>query len=216
MCFGPVTSITSSIALAAIGVTTVKRACTKRQIPFAAIPLLFAVHQFIEGLLWITLIHREYAFAQPALTVLYLLVALCFWPIYAPISIYLMEESPRRQKLMLPIVLLGALAGVALLTNLLSGTNSAAIKNCSIYYDFLVPETQVGLTFLYVSAVFGATFLSARRSMLFIGIVNLIACFIAAAIYYETFVSVWCFFAALLSIMIYSMFRRLVPGKRVA
>jgi hypothetical protein len=55
MCFSAGASFGASAVLGAIGIVTLTKAKTTDQIPFASIPLLFAVQQAVEGTLWIGL-----------------------------------------------------------------------------------------------------------------------------------------------------------------
>ena len=54
MCFSATASFTAGIVLTVIGVATVKKTQRKTEIPFAMVPLLFGLQQFIEGLLWLS------------------------------------------------------------------------------------------------------------------------------------------------------------------
>lgn len=209
MCFGPVASFSSSVVLAAIGVATYVKVRTPSQRLFAASPLIFAAHQFIEGLLWNDLHGGQASPATSILISIFLFVAFFVWPIYMPLSIWLLEKNPSRRTLMVPFVMLGAGVGLYLLVHLVLGSESASVINCSIYYSYSIPGSGKALAILYLVATLGAYFLSSYRTIRIIGGVNFVSCVIAATVYYETFVSVWCFFASLLSVMICSFFRNL-------
>ena len=49
MCFSATASFTVGVVLSVIGVVTIKMTRRKEEIPFAMIPLLFGIQQFIEG-----------------------------------------------------------------------------------------------------------------------------------------------------------------------
>ena len=209
MCFGPEASFSSGALLVVVGVATLSKVEKKQEILFAAIPLIFGLHQIIEGFLWLTLENGGSPDTQKWLAFGFLIVAFFLWPIYAPLSVYLIENSKRRRSFMVPIIILGVgVAGYLLFTILWNG-HSATIVNSCIYYDFYLPFSEIDLTFLYVTAAFGATLLSSERSVILIGLVNLIFCGLTTLIYYKTFISVWCFFASLLSFMIYAHFRKI-------
>lgn len=55
MCFSATASFTSSAVIGVIGVATLARASHPREWLFASIPLLFAIHQFAEGAVWLAL-----------------------------------------------------------------------------------------------------------------------------------------------------------------
>jgi hypothetical protein len=53
VCFSAAANFIGSGALAAIGVVTLTKVKHRRELLFAALPTLFAVHQFIEGFVWL-------------------------------------------------------------------------------------------------------------------------------------------------------------------
>lgn len=55
MCFSATASFTSSAVIGVIGVATLARSTHRREWLFASIPLLFALHQFAEGMVWLGL-----------------------------------------------------------------------------------------------------------------------------------------------------------------
>ena len=73
----------------------------------AAVPLVFSVHQFCEGLVWVGLNHHDTNRVTSA-SVVYLFFALAFWPVWIPLSFLGIAPHPRVK------LLLGALAVVGL------------------------------------------------------------------------------------------------------
>ena len=55
MCFSAVANFVGSAALGAVGVVTLKKVKHRRELMFASLPILFAIHQFIEGFVWLGL-----------------------------------------------------------------------------------------------------------------------------------------------------------------
>jgi len=54
MCFSATASFSAGAVLRGIGALTLKAARRPCEWPFAAIPLLFAIQQLIEGMIWLT------------------------------------------------------------------------------------------------------------------------------------------------------------------
>lgn len=54
MCFSASASFTAAAVLLGLGTVTMRRARSRRELPYAAIPLLFGVQQLLEGMLWLT------------------------------------------------------------------------------------------------------------------------------------------------------------------
>ena len=55
MCFSATANFVGSGVLGAVGVVTLTRVKHQRELVFASLPLLFAIHQFIEGFVWLGL-----------------------------------------------------------------------------------------------------------------------------------------------------------------
>jgi hypothetical protein len=55
MCFSATANFVGSAVLGSIAVATLKEVTHRRQLLFAAIPALFAIHQFTEGFVWLGL-----------------------------------------------------------------------------------------------------------------------------------------------------------------
>ena len=98
MCFSSTASFGASVVLGTIGVTSIVKASTQPQRTFAAIPLLFAVQQFTEGLLWLSLTNENMASWQSMLTYIFLFFAMAVWPFWIPFTVWLMEQDVQRKK----------------------------------------------------------------------------------------------------------------------
>lgn len=72
----------------------------------------------------------------------------------------------------------------------------------SVHYDLDVPFVQITIG-LYIFIICGALLISTQRAICWFGLAILLAAFAAATFYLNTFASVWCFFAALLSSLVY-------------
>ena len=55
MCFSATANFVGSTVLAGVGVVTLTKVKHRRELLFAALPVLFAIHQFIEGFVWLGL-----------------------------------------------------------------------------------------------------------------------------------------------------------------
>jgi hypothetical protein len=55
MCFSATANFVGSGVLGTIGVATLTKVKHRRELLFAALPALFAVHQFVEGFVWLGL-----------------------------------------------------------------------------------------------------------------------------------------------------------------
>src|SRR5687768_7354448 len=101
MCFSTTASFVTAALTGAIGIVCVSRISRLRQLPLAIAPILFAIQQGIEGILWLSLSGDLDRSVSLPLTILFLLIAEVFWPVYAPFAVLMTEPSRLRRLLML-------------------------------------------------------------------------------------------------------------------
>lgn len=208
MCFGPVASFTASGVLASIGVAVFRNIRSRKELLFAAFPILFALQQFIEGSLWLALQNGKSQTLLHGLTFAYLTFAYSLWPALCPISVYVIEYDKKRKKILRLFIVLGAITSLYLLSCIILNPIHADILNCSIRYETFVAGTHL-FGGIYVLVTILPYFLSSQRAILVFGVPNLIFCMIAYGFYRWVFISVWCFFAALVSLTLYFFLRKL-------
>ena len=112
---------------------------------------------------------------------------------YAPAAVWLIEPSAHRRLLM--VVCLGAGAGVGtyLLWWILGHPHLATIQDYHIVYGtgYRQPDS-VGVA--YIAATGLPLLMSSQRTVVVLGAIVLVGLVVAYALYWEAFVSVWCFF----------------------
>ena len=219
MCFSVTASFGASAVLGVIGVIAVAKAKTNPQRLFATIPLIFALQQLTEGFLWLTLKNTDWASWQPLITYFYLVFAMAVWPLWVPLTIRLLEKDARRKKTMNVLVAIGAVVSVIVVLVLslypvhvmtpfcLSCPFSAtASLNQHLHYRFAFPPVPEGLigtfTALYIMATIITPFISSIKKMKWLGLAFLASYLFAVILYDGYVISIWCFFAALLSFVV--------------
>jgi hypothetical protein len=202
MCFSASASLIAGTTLTVIGKETLKKPKVKTDIPFASIPLIFGIQQFVEGAIWLS-------FGMPVinqvLAFVYLVFAYVLWPVFVPIAILLMETDPLRQKIIKAFAVCGMIAGMTMLYSILTGPVEAQVIQQSISYSS-VGNFPEAIFWLYLAATCFSCIVSSHRMVTLFGITILVSCFTAYQCYASSFFSVWCFFAALLSFMVYLHF----------
>ncbi len=195
MCFSASASFVTAGITGAIGIVVLTRVGEPRELPLAATPLLFAVHQAIEGLLWLNLPLSPDGSLSKTLTFLYLFYAEAFWPLYAPIAVWLIEPGKTRRLLMAVCLVIGAGVGAYLFWWILGHPHPATISDGHIVYgtEYRQPGI-VGVAYLAATGL--PLLLSSRRTVVVLGAIVLVGLLVAYAFYWEAFISVWCFFAA--------------------
>lgn len=202
MCFSATASFVAGGVLSATGIVTIRKAKTKAEVPFACIPLLFGIQQLVEGVVWLSFGN---SLLNSLATNAFLAFALVIWPIFVPIAVLLIETNKTRKKLLLPFVLIGALVGSYLLYTMFAGPYMSHISNNSISYHSGHIHLYLVATF-YLLATCGSPFISSQKIVKIFGLTVLIAAGIATWFYTQTFLSVWCFFAAIVSLIVYLYF----------
>ncbi len=208
MCFSATSSFVSSAVIGGIGIATLRHVREPRALLFAAVPMLFAAHQFTEGWVWLGLEGRISALAFDHVTFLFMLYAQGILPLLMPVAVLLMEPAGWRRKIILALTGAGALACVWNVSGLIFLPSHCFVEQNSIAYRN--PMTgDAWISYLYVIATCGALLLSTHRVVRLYGVLNVIALTFAEIVKQYAFASVWCFYAALMSVMIYLQFKRL-------
>jgi hypothetical protein len=212
MCFSATASFTAAAVTGAIGTVCVSQVRDRRDLPLAAMPLLFAAQQGLEGLLWLSVHSASGPTAGTGVVIGFLIFALGLWPVYSPAAILLAEPDAKRRRLMLPLLGLGVGLSAYLLFGLVSGPNTVeAVGGHLVYFRHDVHSPWVGLG--YVTAVSLPLLLSSHRVVVILGAIVLAGSAIATAFYWEAFLSVWCYFAAAASGVILLHFLRTHPRR---
>jgi hypothetical protein len=202
MCFSATASFVSGAVLSTIGIATIAKAKGPQK-AFASIPFLFGVQQFSEGVLWITLPDHSAAGLSHAMTYVYLFFAQVVWPVWVPLSILMMEKVKWRRNYLSLVLCLGGATSVYLAYCILNFNVRAEIGLHHVRYVLDFPNSLVpfGEVFYFIATI-APPFLSRGKDMSLVGFA-LLGSFIFSRIFYGGFViSVWCFFAALLSAVI--------------
>ena len=206
MCFSATASFTAGAALLIVGVVTVRRARRRAELPFALIPVFFGIQQLIEGAIWLTFPDRA-PMLNGVLTFVYSLFSHVFWPIYVPLAILLIETVPWRRRVLSAIALVGAAVGLYLLYFLVSLPIVSQVQGRHIAYistHFYV----VAVMLLYVLGTCVSMLFSSHSKVRLFGFAAFVA-FVTTYVFAAAWlISVWCFFAALLSIIVLLHFPR--------
>lgn len=203
MCFSPEASFTGGIIISAIGVLTIKKVHKPSQILFASIPLFFGLQQFAEGSLWLMLRSTEYSLFKEISTYIFLIMAQVIWPVMIPLSVLFLEESKRKKKILVALLLVGVVLSGYYAFCLLSFSVTPVIEGFHIRYQNDFPQSLAMTAFIfYLVATITPLFVSSFKKTHLFGILMTFSCIVTAAFYTQYLTSVWCFFAALISVLI--------------
>lgn len=179
------------------------RVTTKAALPLAAIPLLFGIQQLTEGVVWVSFDARA---LNDAATLLYSLFSHALWPMFVPLAVLLLESDPVRKRILRVFLAVGVGVGTYLLFFVLKDGIDTRVEGSRIVYDSPHLYLPLVLT-LYVVATCVSSLVSSHALIRLLGAVMLASFLVAGVVFSEAFISVWCFFAALLSGVIYLFLR---------
>lgn len=207
MCFSATANFTGSAVLGVIGIATLAEVKHRREFLFAAMPLLFAVHQVIEGFVWLGLDNTLPASVAHGAGAAFVLYAHGLLPFLLPLSVYLIEPTRHRQRRMLWFVLLGGGLMLYMLWGLTAYPLQVSARSHTIVY-FNPVTTTVAVAVLYVIATCGALLFSGFRDLVVLGVANILGLLVVMLVMSHAFTSIWCAYAAVISVLIYFHFRR--------
>jgi hypothetical protein len=210
MCFSATASFSAAAVIGSVGIVTLRSAAAKpdhRILALAAFPVLFAFQQVVEGLLWLDLASPEPGALRGVLVHAFQGYAEVFWPVYAPLAALLVERERRRRILISACLVIGVTLSAYLLVAMIGHPYQASVGEGHIVYrnDFQYPT---GIEVPYVVATTLSLLLSSERDVQRLALVILIGFAVAYVSFHHAYISVWCFFAAIASVMMYLYVRQ--------
>jgi hypothetical protein len=205
MCFSATANFVGSGVLGAVGVVTLTRVKHRRELLFAALPLLFAIHQFIEGFVWLGMDGTLSTAVAHDMGAAFMLYAQGLLPFLLPLSVLLFEPNAKSRRNMLPFLVLGGATTLYILWALTAFPLQLYVRANSLVY-INQATNNLAVAILYVIATCGSLFFSKIRMMVVFGMANLALVLIVMAIKRYAFTSVWCAYAAVASVIILGYF----------
>lgn len=190
MCFSATASFVAGIGLSVAGAATLKKAKQRIEVPIAMIPLLFGAQQIIEGMLCLSF--RFDATPLTAITTyLFSLFSHVVWPIFVPLSIWLLEVVPWRRSVIAGFQVIGLMIGLYLLYFIAKFPVTAEVDEHIVYIS---PHLyQIPAIVFYVAATCVGSLFSSHRIVNVLGALALVLFAIAYWFYTVALFSVWCF-----------------------
>jgi hypothetical protein len=207
MCFSATANFVGSGVLGAVGVVTLTRVKHRRELLFAALPTLFAVHQFIEGFVWLGLDGILSPAVAHDMGATFMLYAQGLLPFLLPLSVLLFEPNAKSRSRMLPFLVVGGATTLYILWALTAFPLQVYVRgNSIVYINQATNNTAVAL--LYVIATCGSLFCSKIKMMVIFGAANLAILLVVMEVKRYAFTSLWCAYAAVASVIILACFWR--------
>ena len=203
--FSATANFVGSGVLGAVGVVTLTKVKHRRELLFAALPVLFAIHQFIEGFVWLGLDKILSPTVAHDMGAAFMLYAQGLLPFLLPLSVYLFEPDKNSRARMPPFVVLGVGTTLYILWALTAYPLQLYVKRDSIVYiNQATNNTAVAV--LYVIVTRGSLFFSKIKMMVVFGAANLAILLVVMAFKRYAFTLLWCAYAAIASVIILAYF----------
>ncbi len=231
MCFSASASFTAAAVLIPLGLYSTHIARTnealaakdpdKRMrrgyVPLALVPMFFGIQQLFEGLVWTGIDYGQAGAALQPLTTIssvgFLFFAYCFWMLWIPWCAYSIARenesralAGRLQKVWWVASVLGVGFILPILFNpptvqpALHGRLLYNLSELGLWHNFVNTE-PLGELIYWAFIVLPLVFLSDKAVRLF-GVLIFVSILLTWITYAATFNSVWCFYCAVLSIMV--------------
>jgi len=208
VCFSANASFAASGVTAIAGATALGGSRTHAHRLVAAIPIFFALHQFAEAIVWLELEGKIDPTWQAPAMFFFLVVAKVIWPTWVPMATRAVEEPGRRRTILTALLGLGVLESLAQVYALSTYDVSANIAGGHIAYHVETPPILrwvVDVGYVLVTAI--PPLFSSHRMMRVLGVGVLASLIVAKVAFSDSAASVWCFFAAFMSLIIVAMVR---------
>lgn len=216
MCFSAIASFTASALLIPTGLYCrhIAQHRDRRYQSLATIPLLFGIQQACEGGVWLGLQHNVPNLSQIS-ALLFLAFSHGCWLVWVPWAIAQYEPHPVKQRLCYSLLAIGALFALSLQLPFWSTPHTFAPKivrgaidyQTVLWWDAWISRDWLHL--IYACMVVAPFILTGNPTLQ--GFAALIA--VSAGITHLTthyaFVSIWCFWAALISLSLGGILHRL-------
>ncbi len=218
MCFSAAASFGAGAILCTAGAFTLSKVRKPSQLAFAAIPFFFGIQQLSEGFVWISLTHVEYAKWKDAAVHVFSFFSHVLWPVWVPFSVLLFEQDSKKKRFLFPIFMVALLLSLTEVYFISVQGVQARIDGHHVEYYIAFPSLFISISeIVYGLVTIVPCFISSYKNMKWFAIVLIVSIVAADYFYHRWMISVWCFFAALLSTIIYWIIKQLpVTGQRTA
>ena len=203
--FFAILNFTLSGAIAIIGILTLRKASTPNEVVFASLPLLFALHQFTQGFVWLGMDHLIEPRAMKIAESIFVFYAQGFLQFLIPFALWLIEPSGMRKSLIGILTVLGGILMIYTMWGLSVQPTSVSIENNVLVY--VNPWTdKYWVALIYVLTTCGSLILSSSVAIQLFGWLNLLGLTVVYLLKPYAFTSLWCLYAAAISVLLYFYF----------
>jgi len=203
MYFSAQASMISALILMGMGIASLKKAHLHYSLyPFASLPIFFGLQQACEWLVWTGFSHNNSDYIYYG-SLGFLFFALLFWPIWIPMCVYNLEHKPRRKQILKWFIAVGILCSLLMFYYACCSFSTLHVQQ---HLEYQVPGLQAhpyALLVLYLASTIVPFFVASYHLLWIFGLGLLFSFIASATMFAGTIISLWCFFAAILSILVW-------------
>jgi len=200
-----VLNFTLSGAIGLVGILTLRKVSTPNEVLFALLPLLFALHQFTEGFVWLGVGGHIEERALNLAAGIFIYYAQGLLPFLIPLAVWLIEKKKWRRDILGILTLLGLALAVYTMYGLSTVPSSVTVVNNTLFYNNPWTANYYD-AIIYIITTCGSLMLSSSISVALFGLLNLIGLTVIFLIRPYGFTSLWCLYAAAISGLLYFHF----------
>ncbi|MEU4874368.1 DUF6629 family protein [Streptomyces sp. NPDC021608] len=200
MCWSATADLVAGASVAAVGAVCVTRVRDGRDLPLAALPLLLGAHQLVEAAVW------DAGGGGGAATVAWAVIALPLLAVWVPAGVWAAARPAARRGPACALAI-GLATAAVLAHGIATRPVTAEIRGHTVGYHLDVPHPPL-LVAGYLLATVGSLLVSGDRRLLALGVVVGLGAAVCFALWRLEFVSTWCAFAALWSVLLFDWVRR--------
>ncbi|BAF72161.1 DUF6629 family protein [Sulfurovum sp. NBC37-1] len=203
--FSIILNFTLSGALFVVAILTFKKVSIPKEVAFASLPFLFALHQFTQGFVWLGMYGLIGPRALGLAEGIFVFYAQGLLQFLIPLSLWLIEPAGTRRKLIGVLMVIGGILTAYTLYGLAEESTSVYVKNhILVYVNEWTDKIWVGI--LYVLTTCGALLLSRSIAIQLFGLLNFLFLVLVYVFIPYGLTSVWCLYAAAISVLLYFYF----------
>ncbi len=203
MCYSPEASFLVGTGLTWGGVATFRRALhhNRSMILFALFPGIFALHQLIEGFVWLSIDEK---IDGRVFRYLYVFIAFLVWPVLTPVAAMMADKDKKRKYFRYAVTLAGVAATSYLIVKLANASGiEAVVVGHSISYVIAYTKPPFEFDLAYAGIVLASLLTFPSRPIKALGVLVALSFAYTYSLMQEVWQSVWCLSAALFSGLIY-------------
>ncbi|MFF4803603.1 DUF6629 family protein [Streptomyces sp. NPDC001351] len=194
MCWSATADLVAGAGITCVGVACVARVHRIGDLPLAALPVLLGVHQLVEARVW------QVGGGTGWATVAWAVIALPLLAVWVPLAVLSAAAREAAARLSIPVAS-GVATSAVLAYAIATRPVRAEIRGHTVGYVIGLPYAGV-LIAGYLLATVGALLLSGDRRLVALGVLAGVGALVCWALWRLEFVSTWCAFAAVCSVVV--------------